>query len=156
MSKNLIDFMNDDAPPPIPANPPPTISHQPGQYIIVPQRVINIVDIKFEEDPFLVTLHGIMTPETYKFEIERINVALHESRATLLDHALLFSGPAILPLIPWAIRSKTHKKKRRRIIEYCAIDFNSRNPSLRMIWKARPEKMLMIWLREDAEAEMSR
>lgn len=169
MSHNLLDFGNDDdgennndgssLPPPPPSSlppPPTTNSSRPGRYIIVPQRVVNLVDIKFEEDPFLVTLHGIMTPDAYKDEIKRVNAALHDARATYIDHALLFSGAALLPLIPWAIRSKRNKKKRRRILEYYVDEFNSRNPSLRMIWQSRPEKILTIWLREDADTEMRR
>ena len=125
------------------------------KFIVVPQRQINFgCDIKFEEDPMVVKLGGLMKGDEYAQSICPINDALKECRSTNLDHALLAMGPAMLPLIPWAIRSKQHKQMRRKIIQRCIASFNKTNTlGLTMRWQTRPVKELTIWRREEAEAE---
>ena len=125
------------------------------KFIVVPQRLINFgCDIKFEEDPFQVTLGGLMMGDEYRQSICPINDALKECRSTNLDHALLMMGPAMLPLIPWALRSKQHKQMRRKIMQRCIANFNKTNTlGLTMRWQTRPVKELTIWRRDEAEAE---
>ena len=121
--------------------------------IEVEQRFINFgQDLKFEDDPFNVTLHGLMKSEEYRIAITKINDELKECRATSLDHTLLAMGPLMLPLIPWAIRNKMNKKKRKKIMESCMMEFNKEYPHLYMRWETRPEKKLIIMTRGAADA----
>lgn len=143
---------SDSTPPPV-----PTTSSRGPQYIIVDVRYINMgADIKFNDDPFSTQLHGIMTADEFRRAIGSINNALYPCRATTLDHALLMMGPAMLPLIPWAIRSKKHKKQRKNIIKTAVSQFNSQNPHLSMRWDTKPLKMLTIWRRKDFERELNK
>lgn len=123
------------------------------RFVVVPQRLIAMgMDIKFEEDPMLVKLGGLIKADDYTHSICAINNALKECRHTNLDHALLAMGPAMLPLIPWAIRSKQHKQMRRKIMQRCVSNFNTTNTlGLVMRWQTRPIKELTIWRREAAE-----
>lgn len=124
--------------------------------LFVPHRVINMgMDIKFEDDAYNVRLNGLMSGEDYSQTVKFINEALLKCRATTVDHALLGMGPMLLPLIPWAIRQKQHKKQRRQIIERCVNDFNSSHPELFMRWQTRPEKQLIIMRRDAADREMN-
>ena len=129
-----------------------------GGCITVPQRVINFgVDFKFEEDPYHVLLNGVMSAEDYVAAICPINDALKECRATNLDHALLMAGPAMLPLIPWALRHKSQRQQRRKIMQRAVNQFNLSNTlSLVMRWQTRPSKQLTIWRKADAEAELNK
>lgn len=55
-----------------------------GNYdmIVVKARQVNGgFDIKFEDDPYNVRLHGIMTPNEYANVISKINAALEECRS---------------------------------------------------------------------------
>jgi len=134
-----------------------TIAAQPRPtYIIVDYRTINFgADIKFQDDPFHVSLHGLLTADEYRRAIGSINSALYACRATNLDHALLLMGPSMISLIPWALRTKKHKKQRRSIIQNCVSRFNSDNPNLVMRWETRPVKQLTIWRRADLERELN-
>jgi len=138
MQLDLLDLDENHQIPPPPLSsppPPPFLPRAKPNFIIVPQRIINIVDIKFDEDPYNVTLYGILSADEYKREIRDVNNALQSCRSTFLDHALMFSGPALLPLIPWAIRSKQRKKERRETMEGCIDEFNRRHPDLTMRWQ---------------------
>ena len=112
------------------------------------------MDLKFDSDPFNVTLHGIMSPDEYLSAITGANFALHSCRATAFDHALLYGGTAILPLIPWALRNASRKKERKRIMQKYVRQFNETNEQgLFMRWQTEPEKILTIWKKADAMAE---
>ena len=128
-----------------------------GEHILVWQRTINFgQDFKFDDDPFQVSLKGIMTAEDYQHSIRAINEALQDCRATTTDHALLAAGPTMLPLIAWAYRTKQRKLMRRRIMQRSVTQFNEQHPKLLMRWVTRPEKVLTIWRRDAAEQEMNR
>lgn len=125
--------------------------------IIVNLRIINMgSDIKFEEDPFNVTLHGIMDPFDYSNSIRKINMELEECRANIIDHALLAAGPTLIPLVPWAIRLKIRKNYRRKILTQCIETFNKDHPHLFMRWQTRPEKQLTIMSKAAAVKLMSK
>lgn len=114
------------------------------------------VDIKFEEDPFNVTLYGIMSGEDYATSVKKINYALLECRANKIDHALLLMGPMMLPLIPWSMRNKEKKKLRKKIMTQCVEEFNKEHPDLMMRWEKRPVKRLTIMKLKDALEEMNK
>jgi len=125
--------------------------------IHVDLRIVNMgMDIKLEDDPFQLTLNGIMKADDLVSEIQIINRELETCRATSVDQALLLMGPMMLPLIPYAIRKKAATKKRRKIMDNCACTFNTRHPDLLMRWVTRPEKHLVIMRRSDAEKEMNK
>jgi len=132
-------------------------THTAGEHILVWQRTINFgQDFKFDDDPFHVSLKGIMTAEDYQHSIRAINEALQDCRATTTDHALLAAGPTMLPLIAWAYRTKQRKLVRRRIMQRSVAQFNEQHPKLMMRWVTRPEKLLTIWRRDVLEQEMNR
>lgn len=138
-SRNVIDNVNKSVP-----------------KIVVAQRHINFgQDLKFEDDPFHVSLHGLMKSEVYRIAISKINDELKDCRSTSLDHSLLMMGPLMLPLIPWAIRHKLNRKKRRKIMEGCVDDFNKEHPHLYMRWETRPEKELVIMTKQAADGIMN-
>jgi hypothetical protein len=145
------------------------------QCIVCEKREISLgLDIKFEDDPFNVKLHGIkiisinylslsntiyqkqyiyyvtiylkgiMHPSDYTSEMNKINEALKECRSTNVDFALLSMGATMLPLIPFAIRLKKHKKQRKKIMARCVNEFNKEHSDLFMRWQTRPEKKLVI------------
>jgi hypothetical protein len=119
--------------------------------ICVDYRVVNMgSDIKFEDDPFNVQLFGIMDPLGFSTSMKRINSELERCRASNIDHALLTAGPALLPLIPWAIRQKRRKALRRQVMEKCVEHFNKEHPQLFMRWQTRPEKKLTIMTKASA------
>lgn len=119
--------------------------------INVNMRIINMgSDIKFEDDPFNIRLYGIMDPFDYSNSIKKINDELEKCRANSIDHALLTAGPTIIPLIPWAIRQKIRKSKRREIIAKGVDNFNKEHPQLFMRWQTRPEKKLTIMTKSSA------
>jgi hypothetical protein len=121
------------------------------EQIVCESRSINFgMDMKFEEDPFHVRLHGLMEPKDYAAAIRYINKALEGCRATTLDHGLLLMGPALLPLIPWATRNKDRKRARRIVLENCVNEFNQSHPELFMRWQTRPIKQLTIMRNKDA------
>jgi hypothetical protein len=125
--------------------------------ITVGLRIVNLgSDIKFEEDPFNVTLNDIMDPFDYSSSIRKINVELEKCRASAVDHALLTAGPAIIPLIPWAIRQKMRKNTRRKILAQCIEAFNKEHPQLFMRWQTRPLKELTIMTKSAALKLMSK
>jgi hypothetical protein len=113
----------------------------------VPQYTVNINDIKFEEDPFNISLQGLLTKAQYAKTIREINLLLKSCRATSLDHALLVSGTGMLPLIPWAIRKKKRSKKRKALMQTAAENFNAEYPELLMRWETKPTKKLLIYRR---------
>ena len=134
-----------------------TASFSRAMCIDIPQRSVNMgMDIKFEDDPYNVKLNGIMTADEFIAVVKDINAALLECRATTLDHTLLMMGPTMLPLIPWAIRSKMHKTQRKKIMKRCVESFNHHNPLLVMRWQTHPEKQLSIMRKRDAEIEMNK
>ena len=100
-------------------------------------------------------MNGIMNAEEFSQAMMRINDALQHCRSTTVDHALLGMGPALLPLIPWAIRNKQHKKQRRQIMSRCVGDFNRSHSDLFMRWETKPEKKLIIMRRDQAERELN-
>jgi hypothetical protein len=126
--------------------------------IVVPQRIVNGgFDFKFEEDPMHVKLGGIIKADDFVVAICAINDALKQCRATRLDHTLLLMGPAMLPLIPWAIRHKEQRTQRRKIMQRAVQHFNLTNElNLVMRWQSRPAKELTIWRKADAEAEANK
>jgi hypothetical protein len=151
---SLIDVSELDG---APRAAPPVPRGGPAQSLVtkieVEQRFINFgQDLKFEDDPFNVTLHGLLKSEEYRIAISKINDDLKECRATNVDHALLAMGPFMLPLIPWAIRNKKNKIRRKKIMENCVNDFNKEHPHLFMRWETRPEKKLVIMTRGAADA----
>ena len=176
MSHDLLDGYSDSttplAPPPPPANPPPKLEDLGGgapgveaavpkassKFIAVPQRIVNGgVDFKFEEDPMLVKLGGVMKADDYVQAICPINDALKECRATSVDYALLMMGPAMLPLIPWAYRDKQRKTKRKKIMQRSVMNFNRTNTlNLVMRWQTRPAKQLTIWLKDELQNEVNK
>ena len=125
------------------------------KFIIVPQRRINGDDLKFEDDPWLVPLYGLLSAKEYKREIGALNAELIACRATTFDHLLLISGPFMAPLALWFYRNKQRKLKRRAIMEGLVERFNRDHPTLLMRWQTRPQKMLMIWRLEDANIEVN-
>jgi hypothetical protein len=123
--------------------------------IAVPMRHVNMgFDIKFEEDPFNVKLHGIITPREYTNVIAMINKALEDCRQSPTDQSLFFMGPALLPLIPWVMRNKKLKDMRRKIMKRVVGDFNNNYVHLTMRWQTRPLKELIIMRSDDAHAVM--
>jgi hypothetical protein len=121
--------------------------------IDVPSRYVNGgLDIKFEEDPFNVPLHGIMTAGDYEASIRDLNERLVECRASKVDFALIGMSPLLLPLVYFALRSKKQKKLRRSIIRQFVVDFNRQYPHLVMRWSTRPMKVMMIMKRQDYDA----
>jgi hypothetical protein len=140
----------------------PYVSATTGEFceiskIIVPLRIINFgSDIKFEEDPFNVTLHEIMDPFDYSNSIRKINEELEKCRASAVDHALLSAGPAMIPLIPWVIRHKMRKNSRRKILAQCIETFNKEHSQLFMRWQVRPQKELTIMTKSAALKLMSK
>jgi len=116
------------------------------------QYSVNIgMDIKFEEDSFNLDTKGIITKTAYTAAMRQINIDLQACRATTLDKGLFFSGTAMLPLIPWAIRTKKREVKRRKIMLLGVDNFNRENPTLFMRWEVKPEKRLLIFLRKDVQ-----
>ena len=114
------------------------------------------MDIKFEDDPYLISFNNVMKADDYVREIQIINTSLERCRATKFDQYLLFSGAMLLPLIPWSIRNKKHKKERKEIMTRCVKEFNHKHPKLVMRWITRPEKQLVIMTKAEAEREMNR
>ena len=117
-----------------------------------PQYAVNMaMDFKFEEDGFNIDMHWLMGKGEFGVAMRNINVALQDCRATGVDRALLFAGAGMLPLIPWAIRDKMRKKRRKDIMMEQVKRFNASNPELFMRWETRPEKRLFIYQRADIE-----
>jgi hypothetical protein len=56
--------------------------------------------------------------------IDEINLDLKKVRAKTLDHMLLFSGTAMLPLIPWFVRKAKRDKKVKVILKDACRQFN--------------------------------
>jgi len=122
-----------------------------NEIIICPIRTINGgLDIKFDNDPFNITLHGIMSPDDYTNAMNIINNELLQCRSTNVDVALLMMGPILVPLIPYAIRQIQFKKLRRRIMKRCVLEFNQQNSDLYMRYDTKP-KMLTIMTRKQAD-----
>ena len=116
----------------------------------IPQYLVNMaMDLKFNDDPFHLDLLGLITNAEYTALVREINSKLEACRATSVDHALLFSGTAMLPLIPWAVRNKKRKKKRRKLMQGIVEDFNREHPELYMRWETKPHKKLMLMRRSD-------
>ena len=81
--------------------------------IIVPERVIDFgMTSKFETDPYNVPLHDLLSDAEYTEVTTELNLRLMECRPKKVDKLLFYSGTALLPLIPWAIRRKKQAKKR--------------------------------------------
>jgi len=128
---------------------PPT---PPRPFLIVPQRIVNGGhDIKFSSDPFNLNLQGLMTPQEFKRMVEDINRELVKCRSTKMDVMLFYSGAAMIPLIPWAIRTKKRKRLRKELMLREVDSFNSSHPDLWMRWECEKgkEKKLMIFRRCD-------
>lgn len=129
------------------------VSRSGNEIIICPIRTINGgLDIKFDNDPYNVTLYGILSPDDYTNAMNIINNELLQCRSSNVDAALLMMGPLLIPLIPYAIRQRQSKTLRKRIMKRCVLNFNQQNPDLYMRWDTKPQKMLSIMTRKRADS----
>jgi hypothetical protein len=104
--------------------------------------------MKFETDPYEIDLKGIMTREQYTDELTAINDRLRPSRSGVIDKALLFTGPLLVPLALWGVRHSNQHRRRKRLLGNCIKEFNVRNPALMMRWNRKPQSCLTFERRE--------
>ena len=83
-------------------------------------------------------LHNLLTPDEYERELRTLNDQIRTARPKSVDLALLATGPLIVPLAVWGMRHGQQSKKKRRLIEQAAMDFNDRmgmdGRNVRMVW----------------------
>jgi len=104
---------------------------------------------KFEEDPYDVELHGIVTADEYRVAIRGINERIRKARPGKVDGALLATGALLVfPLAIWGARRSRQMKKRKKHLLRGIDDFNAANPTLLMRWNRRPKSVLTIERRE--------
>lgn len=103
---------------------------------------------KFEEDPYDVELHGIMTNEEYTAAIQEINKLIKKARPGKLDGALLATGALMVPLMVWGVRHSSQMKKRKKQLNKGIDEFNAANPALYIRWNRKPKSILTIERRE--------
>jgi len=85
--------------------------------VIVPSYDINGgADTKFQTDPCDIDLKGIITPLEYFNAMTKINEAMSSARAKPVDTVLAATSMLVIPLIPWAIRHRKRKTKRKKIL----------------------------------------
>ena len=103
---------------------------------------------KFEEDPYDVELHGIMTNEEYAAAISAVNNRIRKARPGKVDGALLAAGPLMVPLMVWGVRHSGQMKRRKKYLLQGIEEFNAVNPTLYMRWNRKPQSILTIEQRE--------
>jgi len=113
--------------------------------LVVPQYVVNGgFDIKFQIDPHEVDLKGLLGGEEYRYSVARINEAIEPARANAGDFAMLATGVAMVPLIPFGVRTWHRKKWRKRLLLASIDEFNMHHPELKMRWRPAPASELVI------------
>ena len=103
---------------------------------------------KFEDDPYDVALHGIMTNDEFSAAIQAINNLIKKARPGKVDGALLAAGPLMVPLMVWGVRHSSQMKKRKKQLHIGIAEFNANNPTLYMRWNRKPKSILTIERRE--------
>ena len=125
-----------------------------GPRIVVPQKAIQGgTDFKFISDPYRMELYGMLQPEEYTQEIEKVNKRMKRARANFIDGALLATGALIVPLMLWGIRHRGQVKKRKHKLKKAIHDFNTQYPHLLMRWNPKPESKLTIERREEQQEQ---
>jgi hypothetical protein len=85
-----------------------------------------------------------MTTTQYTEAIESLNDKLKPSRSSVVDGALLATGPLLVPLIPWAVRHRNQTRRRKRLLAQGIHEFNMQYQELLMRWNRQPESTLTI------------
>ncbi|CAJ1957100.1 unnamed protein product [Cylindrotheca closterium] len=117
--------------------------------IVVPTRPCQAgMFEKFEEDPYDVELHGIMTNDEFTAAIQALNNLIKKARPGKVDGALLAAGPLMVPLMVWGVRHSSQMKKRKKHLQVGIAEFNANNPTLYMRWNRKPKSILTIERRE--------
>jgi FtsZ-interacting cell division protein ZipA len=116
-----------------------------GKRILCQSRSVSGgLDFKFEEDPYDIELHGLLTPEQYTETMENLNKKLRPSRAGTIDGILLITGPLLVPLALWGVRHRGQTKKRKRLLKQGIHEFNMQYQELSMRWNRSPASTLSI------------
>ena len=125
-----------------------------GRIVVATRSIQGGLDSKFEEDPYGVDLHGVMTEQDYSDSIRRVNEHLKPSRSNAVDTALLVTGPfLVVPLAIWGARHGRQARRRKRLLRNAVEEFHATHPHLLMRWNRKPDSFLSIELRpEPAEA----
>lgn len=131
----------------------PALKERQLNRIIVPERMINGgLDSKYETDTYDIQLYGLLSCEEYQDAITRVNETIQPARSTVVDTALLITGPLLVPLALWGARHEYLTKKRKRLLKRAIQEFNAQYPELLMRYNRRPESCLTIERRTEQGA----
>jgi hypothetical protein len=125
----------------------------PAARVVIPHYFVNGgFDLKFEKDPALVDLQGIMPKKQYKRMVYDINSAIKPARATKVDFGLL--SLTVVGLLPWAIRHRRRKTRHKKLLLNAITQFIQEHEAdrLKLKWFKRPMSQLVLVKLKEGQA----